>query len=163
MLDGKLTPGPDGGAIVSFVRRIDRPVEKVWAALTVPERVADWLGAAEIELKSGGRYELRFDGGHDVMTGVITLLEPPRLLELAWRENGGPQSTLTWRLEPDGDGCRLSLTQVLSAEVKDIPGFVSGWHLHLDALPGACDGVKIPWDQSRWLALDGQYRAQAEA
>lgn len=161
MLDGMLWPGPDGGSVVAFERLVDRPVDKVWAALTIPERVADWLAEAEIDLEVGGRYDLHFQGGADHMTGVITRLEPPRLLELAWRENGGPESALLWRLEPEGDGCRLFLTHSFGAGQDDVPGFVSGWHLHLDGLQGVAGAV--PWDRARWQALDRQYRAALES
>jgi uncharacterized protein YndB with AHSA1/START domain len=158
MLDGKLLPGPHGGSIVLFERRIDRPVEKVWAALTVPERVADWLARADIVLEVGGRYDLCFHDSDDAMAGVITRLEPPQLLELTWRENGGPESLLLWTLEADGDGCRLNLVHTFPTDVRDVPGFVSGWRQHLDAIAAACDGVPTAWDKARWKALDEQYR-----
>ncbi len=158
MLDGVLKPGPSGGAIVAFERLIARPVDKVWAALTVPERVADWLARAEIDPRVGGRYALRFDGGKDFMTGTITRIEAPRLLEFSWRENDGPvESRVLWELEPDGDGCRLRLTHTFPAGASDLEGFVSGWHTHLDALGG---GVPVPWNKARWEAIDAEYRNQ---
>ena len=40
-----------------------RPVAAVWEALTVPERLADWLGRpADLDLRVGGRYFVRFAG-----------------------------------------------------------------------------------------------------
>jgi hypothetical protein len=33
----------DNGYEIVFVRRLAKPIEKVWAALTVPERIADWF------------------------------------------------------------------------------------------------------------------------
>ena len=34
----------DGETVtIVFRRRLSRPVEKIWAALTVPERLADWF------------------------------------------------------------------------------------------------------------------------
>lgn len=163
MLDGKLLPGPHGGSIVAFERRIDRPVEKVWAALTVPERVSDWLASADIVLEVGGRYDLRFHDSDDAMAGAITRLEPPHLLELTWRENDGSESTLLWTLEADGDGCRLNLVHTFPTDVRDVPGFVSGWHQHLDAVTAACDGAATPWDPARWKALDERYRVSLAA
>ena len=41
-----------------FHRHYAKPIEKVWAALTTPERLADWLADAEIELRLGGRIQL---------------------------------------------------------------------------------------------------------
>lgn len=115
-------------------------MEKVWAALTIPEPVADWLAPAEIELKVGGRYELRFHDGADVMIGVITRIEPPRLLELTWRESGCPGSVLVFSLA--AVGCRLTLTHAFPREVNDVRGFVSGWRQHLEGVAAACDGVQ---------------------
>ena len=158
MLDGVLKPGPSGGAIIAFERLIRRPAVQVWAALTVPERVADWLARAEIDLRLGGRYALSFHGGEDVMVGVITRIEPPRLLEFSWRENQGPaESRVLWELEPDGDACRLKLTHIFPPDAPDLEGFVSGWHVHLDDLAA---GVPVPWEKARWAAIDAAYRDQ---
>jgi uncharacterized protein YndB with AHSA1/START domain len=41
-------------------RRIQKPVAKVWAALTVPERIADWFTPVELDLRIGGIYRLSF-------------------------------------------------------------------------------------------------------
>jgi uncharacterized protein YndB with AHSA1/START domain len=42
--------------ILRYERRLDHPVERVWAALTEPEQLAGWLAAAdELELVEGGR------------------------------------------------------------------------------------------------------------
>src|SRR5258706_266915 len=48
---------------VAFRRRYTKPVAKVWAALTTPERLEDWLGAANIDLRVGGKLHLTFSNG----------------------------------------------------------------------------------------------------
>ncbi len=75
---GKLI-GPSGGRFeLMFERRLAKPIEKVWAALTVPERLADWLAEAEIDLRVGGRLVL-FWPTHDFrLESRIVALEPPR-------------------------------------------------------------------------------------
>ena len=54
MTQPKLSDAPDGVVTTSdssrqlvLRRRYRQPVEKVWAALTTPERLADWLASAE--------------------------------------------------------------------------------------------------------------------
>ena len=43
---------------VVYRRRYAKPVAKVWAALTTPERLEDWFGAAKLDLRVGGRLQL---------------------------------------------------------------------------------------------------------
>jgi uncharacterized protein YndB with AHSA1/START domain len=43
-----------------FRRRFDHPIERVWAALTEPERLTGWLADAEIDLREGGTVVLRW-------------------------------------------------------------------------------------------------------
>jgi hypothetical protein len=39
---------------IVFRRHLRAPVQKVWAALTIPERLADWFATATIDLRVGG-------------------------------------------------------------------------------------------------------------
>jgi uncharacterized protein YndB with AHSA1/START domain len=133
---------------ITFVRRLARPVEKVWAALTVPARLADWLAEAEVDLRLGGRFALYWPVHDYRMSGVITELDPPRLFAWTWPSPEHPESVVRWRLEPDGDGCRLTLHQTgLSA--APLRNVAAGWHTHLEGLPGAVDGVTTPWRAER--------------
>ncbi|MFZ1991337.1 MAG: SRPBCC domain-containing protein [Alphaproteobacteria bacterium] len=100
-----------------FERLIEKPVEKVWAALTVPERVADWLADCEIEPRVGGRYGLRFREPPFRMDGIIRAYEPPNLLEYTWPEQGhATDSIVRFLLVPRGDTCFLRLTQTWPRE-----------------------------------------------
>jgi uncharacterized protein YndB with AHSA1/START domain len=49
--------------------------------------------------------ETSFDG---VVDCQVLELDPPRLLRISWR-GGRLDSTVTWRLEPEGRGTRLFL------------------------------------------------------
>lgn len=141
-----------------FVRRLDRPIDKVWAALTIPERLADWIGEAEVEPRVGGRYVIRFRDPPDTLNGVIIAFDPPRLLEYAWPE-GQRRSTVRWELEPDGAGCRLTLIQGGVAP-EHVVGIVSGWHDFLEMIPAAADGIRTEYDAPRWRALEAHYKAK---
>jgi uncharacterized protein YndB with AHSA1/START domain len=155
---GEVRAADDGFELI-FKRRLAKPLEKVWAALTVPERIADWLANAEVDLKVGGRFEL-FWPSHDFrMKGLITELDPPRLIAWTWPHKNHPRSIVRWTLEPDGDGCRLTLTQ---SGLSD-PGLIdvaAGWHTHLECLPGAADGINTPWRGERERELRALYQAR---
>jgi uncharacterized protein YndB with AHSA1/START domain len=54
-LDGSVERTADGWVVV-FDRNIDKPPEKLWSALTDPERLANWLGDVEVDLRVGGKF-----------------------------------------------------------------------------------------------------------
>jgi DNA-binding transcriptional ArsR family regulator len=59
-LDGEVTRNADGGLVVAFDRTLDRSPTKVWAALTDPRILANWLGEVEVDLRVGGAFVIRF-------------------------------------------------------------------------------------------------------
>ncbi len=139
-----------------FERLIATSVEAVWAALTVPERLADWLGQpADLDLRVGGRYFVHFVGApnDDGVYGVITDFEPPRLLAYDWNDTGG-NTHLRWELSSEADGCRLAFTQTGLTAWWFIGGF-AGWHSFLDDLCARLVG-EAPPDQND---VDASYRA----
>ena len=76
------------GYQLRFERHLLHPVEKVWAALTNPAQLAQWLAPGEIELTLGGRVSLAFTDGDGVIDGQVTAIAPPRLLEFTWTDQG---------------------------------------------------------------------------
>ncbi|HEY3654619.1 MAG TPA: SRPBCC family protein [Steroidobacteraceae bacterium] len=158
MLDGTVLR-KDGGYVVAFDRLIDRPAEKIWAALTDPKILANWLGDVEVDLRVGGAYIIRFRKMSVVMVGTITGLEPGRLIEYSWLENYGmPGSVVRWEISPADRGCRLRLAHSFPPEcaLNEIVGFAGGWHAFLDVIPTAADGVFAPYGDEK--ALDAGYR-----
>ncbi len=141
---GEVTVKDDSLRIV-FHRRYAKPVAKVWAALTVPDRLADWFGPATIDLRAGGSLRLNFTNGH-VMELAITRVEAPRLMELSWVLDERDTRVL-FELSPDGDGCRLTLTHSgLSPRAGRGAGVRAGWHAHLEGLADAVEeGRATPW------------------
>lgn len=132
-------------AEITFQRRYARPIEAVWAALTVPERIADWFAQVEtLDLRLGGAIHLHFPEGDYRIQGVITAYDPPRRLSWTWPQADGTVSTVSFTLEPDGDGCRLTLVEAGLA-LSQGAGNAAGWHAHLSAVEDAADGVATPW------------------
>ena len=80
----------------------------VWAALTEPDRIAEWFTEASSLGEVGDAYRLDFGDG-SVVDGVIRVLEPGRRFAhtWAWADAVPRQETLvTWSVEalPDGGG-----------------------------------------------------------
>src|SRR5258708_19567017 len=73
---GEVTVKDDRMQVV-FRRRYTKPVAKVWAALTTPERLEDWLGAANIDLRVGGNLHLTFANGGLARLACFLLTDPP--------------------------------------------------------------------------------------
>jgi uncharacterized protein YndB with AHSA1/START domain len=129
---------------VVFRRRFAKPVAKVWAALTTPERLADWFGAAKIDLRVGGTLQIT-SGNGKVSELSITRLDAPHVLEWSWMIDG-LNTTVLFKLAPDGDGCQLTLTHSgLSARAGRGAGVRAGWHAHLEGLADSLDGRATSW------------------
>src|ERR1051325_9631239 len=89
-------------AEITFVRHLARPIEKVWAALTVPERIADWFAEVEtLDLRLGGAIHLRFPEVDVRIQGVITAYEPPRRLTWTWPHAEGGESRVSFELRSE--------------------------------------------------------------
>ena len=164
--DGVVRKRADGGFEIVFRRHIRKPLEKVWAALTVPERLADWLAAASIEpdLRVGARFTLQFAMNDFRVAGEIVELDPPRLIAWTWPGPDAGASTppgvVRFELAPDGEGCVLTLTDGGAGNIH--PNQAAGWHTHLEGLPGAADGVFTAWDREVEAVHEARYRAALE-
>jgi uncharacterized protein YndB with AHSA1/START domain len=171
-----------GKRVLRFERRLDHPVEKVWAALTEPEQLAGWLAAAEeLDVAVGGRVRLRwlntvenkrdwerygvilpddFDPEADeIVTGTFTAVDPPRVLEMDTDSFG----VLRWELQATESGCALVFTNALPEGFADemAPQTLAGWHSHLDMLADALEGRPMAdWSKvslDEWAQLRDRY------
>jgi hypothetical protein len=80
---------------------------------------------------------------------VIIELEPLRRLAHTWPDPdpSQPAAIVRYELEPDGEGCRLTLSNL--GVPAQYAGAVAGWHVFLEALPGAVEGVRTTWTMAR--------------
>ena len=104
---------------VHFIRRLPHPPEKVWRALTEPELIARWLMPNDFKLAVGHRFTFQAPqpipqaGFGGVGHSEVLAFEPEKMLRIAWR--AAPEdlseldSTVTFTLEPEGQGTRLFL------------------------------------------------------
>jgi uncharacterized protein YndB with AHSA1/START domain len=162
--DGVLERLPDGRRRLRFERVLSHPVERVWAALTQPGDLGGWWGDAELDLRQGGEFVMRWrntdpEGNHPVMHATITALDPPRLLELS----GDLHGVLRWELSPSGaDATLLRFSSTLEISDDHVASALAGWHWHLDALAEALQGrpAELGTVDPAWHALHERYQAQ---
>jgi uncharacterized protein YndB with AHSA1/START domain len=160
--DGTVTRTDDGRYLIAFERRLAHPPARVWSALTRPEELVAWWGEADVELREGGRFTIRWlntdeEGNSAEMHATIAKLEPERLLVL----DGDIHGRLRWELAPDGDGTLLSFRSTVELEPDFLTKVPAGWHYHLDALADHLEGrasdlVEMPG----WERIHAAYEAK---
>lgn len=162
---GEVTRQGDTVTIV-FRRRYAKPVEKVWAAITVPERLADWFCEVEIEaLREGAAISLYFAEPDVRATGRISVYDPMSTMAWTWpHPSTGRESVIRFDVSPDGDGTRLTLTES-GLDAKEGAGNAAGWHAHLDGFEDAMEGVRTPWEKllEREKRVNAVYKDRAPA
>lgn len=107
---------PAGPAELTLARRLKAAPDKVFAAWTNPTLLVRWFGPAaapqdrvraDMDVRVGGRYRIRFDGADGQprqVGGVYREIDPPRRLVFSWAWDTTPerQSLVTVTLMPDG-------------------------------------------------------------
>jgi uncharacterized protein YndB with AHSA1/START domain len=138
---------------VRIERLLPGPIERVWDYLTDSKKRGIWLATGKMELRVGGKVELKFhhadlsaektppekfkkmERGH-IMHGTITACDPPRLLSYTFGEAG----EVTFELTPKGNNVLLVLTHRRLADRATMVGVSSGWHSHLAILIDVLNG-----------------------
>lgn len=148
------------GYELRFERFYASPIEDVWALITEPERIEEWLGVADVDLRAGGQFQLLEVGGQGI-AGVILGLEPPRVLEYTWDSAHWTGGTVRYELSAEGGGTRLVFTHI--HPLKSWEQFryksLAGWHTLLDLLGLAVDGTPESWHMGRWETHYDRYVA----
>ncbi|HWM05996.1 MAG TPA: SRPBCC domain-containing protein [Actinophytocola sp.] len=132
---------PDGRVALRFERRLAHPREKVWRALTEPDRLRAWF----VEIIDYDRSRLDFAAGAELSfvadgfptgRGEVTAYDPPTLLEYTW-----DGETLRFELMVDGaSGCLLVFTNIVDGP-ETAAAVTSGWRTGLARLAVALDGA----------------------
>jgi len=147
----------DGCWEARLERVLDHDQAVVWALLTEPGRLAEWLAPGEIELCEGGAAKLNFTDSGIVIDSVVTAFDPPRLLEYSWSSPGEPARPLRWETAPADGGTRLSLTLRIP-EDEDVAKSCAGWEAHLMMLMAAIEGVPVKFPFERFMATRAAYK-----
>lgn len=149
----------DGSYHARLERLLEHPPAGVWAMLTDPDRMVEWLAPGEIELKAGGAAKLNFVDSGIVIDSTVTAFEPERVLEYSWSGPGEPARPIRYELHPEGDATRLVLELTTPLD-EDIARSCAGWEAHLMMLLAAIEGVPIKFPFERFQSTRAVYNEQ---
>ncbi len=141
-----------------FVRSFDHPPQALWAALTAPARLVEWLAPGEVDQTPGGRVKLDFADSGIVVDSMISAFARGRLLEYSWGGPDDPLRPIRWELVPAEAGTRLTLTLYLPTS-DDIARSCAGWDAHLEMLAASLEGVPIKFPFEHFKAAREAYKA----
>jgi uncharacterized protein YndB with AHSA1/START domain len=125
--------------------RIDRPLDRVWEAITTAEGLGTWFGnSAEIDLRVGGTAKLTWTSG-DAAQLRIERIEPKTIFGYTWSINGLPdgdprRTYVEFTLAPDDDGTTVTVVESGFAQLEPaehshaFEGNTGGWASELDEL-----------------------------
>lgn len=126
--------------VIRLSQYIPHAPSRVWAALTEPELHAKWWAAGDVRPVVGHRFTL--DMGHfGHQPCEVLAVQHERLLSYTFAP-GTLDTTITWRLEPEGDGTRLHLEHAgfdLDSPLgrSAFQGMGSGWVTVLEGIDAA--------------------------
>lgn len=146
--------------VSTISQRYDTTVEDLWEACTSAERLPRWFGPVSGDLRLGGGYQVEDNAG-----GTIETCEPPRSFSATW-EYGGGVSWIAVRVDPEGDGARLTLEHTAHADAEAAfweqfgPGATGvGWDLALVGLAQHLHaGADMPQEADGWEKTDEGHR-----
>lgn len=154
---------------IEFVRILPGPIEKVWAYLWDGEKRGEWFASGAMPTKPGEKFEMRFkhstlspnqatppekfiemDKNGHCSENVLLKYEPPHLLAFTFGAEKHPDkvSEVEFKLTPEGDRIRFTLTHRKIPDQDYARGVSGGWHAHLAILEDKAYGRVPPafWD-----------------
>ncbi len=133
--------------------------DEVWAALTDPSRLADWLGEIQGDLREGGEYRglWRVSGWHGV--GRILACEPPRRVVLSSREDDATHDLRTEiTITPAGTGSTIVIEEQ-GMPLQQVAAYGAGDQVHVEDLAASLEGRGERHTTDRWGELYPGYQA----
>jgi Activator of Hsp90 ATPase homolog 1-like protein len=101
----------------------------------------DWLGdEVEVDLRPGGRGSLVDDDGV-ARRLVIDEVDEQEICFRWWPEQAGPVSHVRLTVTPEGEGARLTVTEVAPAAHLDASAKGRRWEARLEALADRCGAL----------------------
>lgn len=133
-------------AVVTCDQFLTHSPEGVWRALTEPGLLAQWWAAGDVRPVVGHRFTLDM-GKWGSQPCEVTAVEPGELICYTFGE-GALDTTITWRLVPEGTGTRLFLEHAgfdLNSPIgrQAYEGMGAGWPAVLVRIDSALDGAGV--------------------
>ena len=143
-----------------FIAELEREVEHapaaIWAMLTEPDKLVEWLAPGDIELRKGGAAKLNFTDSGIIIDSTVTAFEPEHVIEYSWSGPGEPLRPLRFEVEATNTGCKLKMTLRTPTD-EDIARSCAGFEAHLMMLLAALEGVSIKFPFERFMETRDAY------
>jgi len=137
-------PSPE----IRLSMHMDAPPKTVWAALTVPENLNRWMAKdATVDLREGGTLDLGWpppEGYEGPGMEILELVEGEKLMFSwpDWRgDNSVPPQSVTWLLEPDEGGTKVTLIHAGFVRTVDVSDYPFGWGHFMGQLKGVAEAL----------------------
>jgi uncharacterized protein YndB with AHSA1/START domain len=158
----------DGRLALRFERRLAHPPEQVWRAITEVEHLRHWFpveidsdlspgATVRFDLTAEAKRRLHLEGADTTTDGLVTVFDPPRLLEYTWGEE-----LTRWELSADGEGgCLLVFTDIFDGDLREpdhrnaTTQASASWHACFEMLEAWLAGRpagRSAWDRAAELA-----------
>ncbi|WP_245815563.1 SRPBCC family protein [Seinonella peptonophila] len=117
---------------VSLDFHFNRPIERVWLALTDPKKLAKWVMENDFKPIVGHKFQFRTEP-NPVWDGIVhsevLVVDQPNKLFYTW-ETAGESTTVTWTLKEMDGTTHLHLEQIgFENEGHAYHGAKQGWTL----------------------------------
>src|SRR5579871_4053897 len=129
---------------------IEAPVEKVWAHITEPERIAGWLMPNDFVAKPGANFTFHCKVQGEIRCQVLEVI-PPRKLAYSFKSSlTRVETVVTITLAPKGKHTRVTLQhsgwdRLPPADQGLADLFGSGWGGYLENLRATAGEAAEPW------------------
>lgn len=128
-------------------RDIAAPPGEIWAWVSEPDKLEQWIGRVAGETGTGKVVELTMTAEASAQPERVTIIDcdPPKRYQVELVSEAG-----TWQLQidvrPRGEGTRLELNQLIE-QGDDIRTVGAGWEYYLDRLIAIRSGLApAPFD-----------------
>lgn len=137
---GTLSKHADGYQLI-LEQTFNHSIEKVWDAITNPDKMRIWFTDVKMDFTEGGKITFIFqDEAKSESYGRILTIQPPWLFEFLWLGEDLPDEHARWELFEEGaNSTRLVLTYSRVNE-SYAPSVAAGWHDTVEQLGEMLDG-----------------------
>jgi len=149
----------DGKGAVRMEDRYDTDIDDLWSAITDPDRLARWYGAAEGDFRVGGEFRLKVHASGWEGVRRVKECEPPRHLILVGQEQDDPFEMITevW-LTADGDQTILVMEE-RGMPLEYVTAYGAGIQIHVEDLAAYLRGDERCDSDARMSVLWPAYQA----
>ena len=151
----------EGRVSAKLQRSTDHSAARVWAMLTNPANLANWLAPGTIEQWPGGAVKIEFGQSGSEIDSYVRAIKPERLLEYSWSAGNEPQRPIRWNLISEAEGTRVELTLLLPDDHR-VAVSCAGWDAHLEMLMASLEGIHIHFPADRFREARAAFIAIAE-